>query len=806
MHKFALENRAPAGSRRRFAKAGVALAVMGASLGAALPAGAGLPGLTQGAALRSYVEQALGLQDPQPVTPASVARIEHESGAAKPLDLGSLASSLADGAVGTDGVAVQTVLVRSAGGSDEAARAAAAKAQATADEALRLAKRPVVTLITPPKLSVNTATATTAESVADGAIGTDQLASGSVTPDKLAGVIPQTLIDTISAPGKIDVSALPIIPGSKLGAGSVGNEAVSVLSPTKIAGLTQGTVSLLVTPSASQTIAYGAADVSTILREAQGATAAPLVVQDSTGTQLFAVDPSGLITTASVNSGSVVDGSLLGIDLAPGTVGTTQLGDGSVTAAKLATGSVGTAAVAPGAIQLIDLAPGSVDASKIVSGTIGDAEIAGNAGIAYSKLSLRGKIALSDLSAATLAALQSQAWSGSVLTSPTASQTIDYGGSCGPACQTILQLDPAQTADPLVVQTSTGLPVFAVSKTGGVTQADGLTIQSGGASITGNVSVAGNSSVSGAETVGNGLTVSAGGASITGNSSVSGNSTVGGTLGVTGAATLGGGASVSGGLNNNSGGITNAGAISGATTGSFSGAVTLTANANALALTGTAAATTHALLELGSGFAGGANGTYFGVNAANGFTGNLLDLRLNGTSKLSVDANGNLVNAGSATVGNGLTVSAGGAAITGNSSVSGNSTVGGNSSVTGSQTVGNGLTVSAGGASITGNSSVSGNSTVGGNSSVTGSQTVGNGLTVSAGGASITGNSSVSGNSTVGGTLGVTGAATLSGGASVTGGLNNNSGGITNAGAISGITTADFSGAVTLTANANALA
>ncbi|MBV8256352.1 MAG: hypothetical protein JO073_00895, partial [Actinobacteria bacterium] len=56
--------------------------------------------------------------------------------------------------------------------------------------------------------------------------------------------------------------------------------------------------------------------------------------------------------------------------------------------------------------------------------------------------------------------------------------------------------------------------------------------------------------------------------------------------------------------------------------------------------------------------------------AVNGFGGNLLDLQVNGSSKLSVDKNGNLTAAGGATIGGSATIS-GSAALNGGASITG---------------------------------------------------------------------------------------------------------------------------------------
>lgn len=121
------------------------------------------------------------------------------------------------------------------------------------------------------------------------------------------------------------------------------------------------------------------------------------------------------------------------------------------------------------------------------------------------------------------------------------------------------------------------------------------------------------------------------------------------------------GASITGGINNNNGGITNTGAISGATTIAASGTISSTAasaaftanSATATAFQATAApaaSATSSVIQLGSAIAGGsANGTYLGINTSAGFAGNFADFQVNGASKFSIDASGNLIIAGTFT-------------------------------------------------------------------------------------------------------------------------------------------------------------
>ena len=150
-------------------------------------------------------------------------------------------------------------------------------------------------------------------------------------------------------------------------------------------------------------------------------------------------------------------------------------------------------------------------------------------------------------------------------------------------------------------------------------------------------------------------------------------------------------------------GITASGQITSSNTG-----------ANALALTGApAASATASLLQLGSAIASGsANGTFIGVNAASGYTGNLADLQVNGSSVFKIDASGNVTSG----IVNGQTISSA-ASFTGTATIAG--------LLTGS----NGFTVTTGAVNITGTSGALALSGLSASSINTG----GNNLTVTSG-------------------------------------------------------------------------
>ncbi len=72
----------------------------------------------------------------------------------------------------------------------------------------------------------------------------------------------------------------------------------SNLSSSLITQLTSDTGDLVGNPSSTQTITYGGAAVGTVLKMASGATADPLEIQDSTGSDVFAVGTDGSLTAS----------------------------------------------------------------------------------------------------------------------------------------------------------------------------------------------------------------------------------------------------------------------------------------------------------------------------------------------------------------------------------------------------------------------------------------------------------------------------------------------------------------------------
>jgi len=97
----------------------------------------------------------------------------------------------------------------------------------------------------------------------------------------------------------------------------------------------------------------------------------------------------------------------------------------------------------------------------------------------------------------------------------------------------------------------------------------------------------------------------------------------------------------------NTGAFTTLNASSLSTTGN------ITDNGTLLMPTAPAASAVASSIDLGTAIAGGnANGTYVGINAANGYAGDLVNLEVNGVSKFKVDASGN-VNATGTFTGNG---------------------------------------------------------------------------------------------------------------------------------------------------------
>ncbi len=118
---------------------------------------------------------------------------------------------------------------------------------------------------------------------------------------------------------------------------------------------------------------------------------------------------------------------------------------------------------------------------------------------------------------------------------------------------------------------------------------------------------------------------------------------------------------------------------------SGTGSITTTKSGAALQLTGAPqASATTSQMQLGSALVSGSvAGTYIGVNASNGYTGDFVNLQVNGTSKLKVDKDGNVT---SGTI-NGVTLGGSGALSSGGFTLTltGNSTL--NQNLTTSSTV-----------------------------------------------------------------------------------------------------------------------
>jgi hypothetical protein len=89
-----------------------------------------------------------------------------------------------------------------------------------------------------------------------------------------------------------------------------------------------------INPSASQTVAYGAAGVQTILKMADTPTGAPLEIQDNSGAPVFAVSAAGGVTVSSATFTG--DAEIRGVIKAGSTPAAITDGSGNVLASKLA--------------------------------------------------------------------------------------------------------------------------------------------------------------------------------------------------------------------------------------------------------------------------------------------------------------------------------------------------------------------------------------------------------------------------------------------------------------------------------------
>ncbi len=87
----------------------------------------------------------------------------------------------------------------------------------------------------------------------------------------------------------------------------------STNTQTAISELTNETIHT--DPASSQTVAYQAPTVVTILKMASSQSASPLKITNNSDNSVFSVNTSGIIETASVNSASIADGTITGSDL-----------------------------------------------------------------------------------------------------------------------------------------------------------------------------------------------------------------------------------------------------------------------------------------------------------------------------------------------------------------------------------------------------------------------------------------------------------------------------------------------------------
>jgi hypothetical protein len=206
----------------------------------------------------------------------------------------------------------------------------------------------------------------------------------------------------------------------------------------------------------------------------------------------------------------------------------------------------------------------------------------------------------------------------------------------------------------------------------------------------------------------------------------------------------------------NTGAFTTLNASSLSTTGN------ITDNGTLLMPTAPTASAVASSIDLGAAIAGGnANGTYVGINAANGYSGDLANLEVNGVSKFKVDASGNVNATGTFTGnGSGLTNVTAGALNLGNQTA--NTVYAGPASAP--------MAVAGFRALVPADIPFTAPGPIGATTASTGAFTTLNssslgtiGNIADGGTLSVTGASTLTGNTTVGGTLAVTGASTLTG-------------------------------------------
>lgn len=215
-----------------------------------------------------------------------------------------------------------------------------------------------------------------AGAIANGAIGTDQIADGSVTgADLVNGAVgAMQLADASVTSGKVAAGAIGT---TQLAVGSVTTAQLAdgqVTTPKLAANAVTGAKVLDGSIGAAD-LAIGSVTSATI---AAGAVGSMQLAPDSVGSAHIGdgeVGSSELAADA-ITTTKIADAAVTGAKVSAGAIGTTQLANGGVTSAKIAAGAVGSAQLADGSVGATQLADGSITSSKIANGAVTGAMIA----------------------------------------------------------------------------------------------------------------------------------------------------------------------------------------------------------------------------------------------------------------------------------------------------------------------------------------------------------------------------------------------------------------------------------------------
>lgn len=116
-------------------------------------------------------------------------------------------------------------------------------------------------------------------------------------------------------------------------------------------------------------------NIDTLRIDASGATNGKIIRYSDAGTLLFVVDSTGLINTASVDSGSVINGTIIGADIRVSALDSSKVLNGGLTQADLRVSSLDSSRVLNGGLTQADLRVSSLDSSRVLNGGLTQADL-----------------------------------------------------------------------------------------------------------------------------------------------------------------------------------------------------------------------------------------------------------------------------------------------------------------------------------------------------------------------------------------------------------------------------------------------